>query len=111
MTLQDRISIFNKIKIGNKFNIVGRYLYEDRWGGQMNWSREKRGSDQIYGESIYTSRFELFGDYRFNQNFSFQFSYNDHSQNSFYGLLPFNANQTVGFSQFFGQKILSIIRF
>lgn len=100
LTLQDRISIFNKIKIGNKFNIVGRYLYEDRWGGQMNWSREKRGSDQIYGESIYTSRFELFGDYRFNQNFSFQFSYNDHSQNSFYGLLPFNANQTVGFSQF-----------
>ena len=100
LTLQDRISIFNKIKIGNKFNIVGRYLYEDRWGGQMNWSREKRGSDQIYGESIFTSRFELFGDYRFNQNFSFQFSYNDHSQNSFYGLLPFNANQTVGFSQF-----------
>ena len=100
LTLQDRISIFNKIKIGNKFNIVGRYLYEDRWGGQMNWSREKRGSDLIYGESIYTSRFELFGDYRFNQNFSFQFSYNDHSQNSFYGLLPFNANQTVGFSQF-----------
>ena len=100
LTLQDRISIFNKIKIGNKFNIVGRYLYEDRWGGQMNWSREKRGSDQKYGESIFTSRFELFGDYRFNQNFSFQFSYNDHSQNSFYGLLPFNANQTVGFSQF-----------
>ena len=100
LTLQDRISIFNKIKIGNKFNIVGRYLYEDRWGGQMNWSREKRGSDQIYGESIFTSRFELFGDYRFNQNFSFQFSYNDHSQNSFYGLLPFNADQTVGFSQF-----------
>ena len=100
LTLQDRISIFNKIKIGNKFNIVGRYLYEDRWGGQMNWSREKRGSDQVYGESIFTSRFELFGDYRFNQNFSFQFSYNDHSQNSFYGLLPFNANQTVGFSQF-----------
>ena len=104
LTLQDRISIFNKIKIGNKFNIVGRYLYEDRWGGQMNWSREKRGSDQIYGESIYTSRFELFGDYRFNQNFSFQFSYNDHSQNSFYGLLPFNANQTVGFSQFLWSK-------
>ena len=106
LTLQDRISIFNKIKIGNKFNIVGRYLYEDRWGGQMNWSREKRGSDQIYGESIYTSRFELFGDYRFNQNLSFQFSFNDHSQNSFYGLLPFNANQTVGFSQFLWSKNL-----
>ena len=107
LTLQDRISIFNKIKIGNKFNIVGRYLYEDRWGGQMNWSREKRGSDQIYGESIYTSRFELFGDYRFNKNLSFQFSFNDHSQNSFYGLLPFNANQTVGFSQFLWSKNLN----
>lgn len=104
LTLQDRISIFNKIKIGNKFNIVGRYLYEDRWGGQMNWSRENRGSDQIYGESIYTSRFELFGDYIFNQNFSFQLSFNDHSQNSFYGLLPYNANQTVGFSQFLWSK-------
>ena len=48
LTLQDRISIFNKIKIGNKFNIVGRYLYEDRWGGQMNWSREKRGVINIW---------------------------------------------------------------
>ena len=106
LTLQDRISIFNKIKIVNKFNIVLRYLYEDRWGGQMNWSKDKRGDDQIYGESIYTSRFELFGDYRFNQNFSFQFSLNDHSQNSFYGLLPFNADQTIGFSQFIWSKNL-----
>ena len=106
LTLQDRISIFNKIKIGNKFNIVLRYLYEDRWGGQMNWSKDKRGDDQIYGESIYTSRFELFGDYRVNQNFSFQFSLNDHSQNSFYGLLPFNADQTIGFSQFIWSKNL-----
>ena len=48
----------------------------------------------------------MFGDYRFNKNFSFQLSLNDHSQNSFYGLLPFNANQTVGFTQFIWSKNL-----
>ena len=54
LTLQDRISIFNKFTFNNGLSLVGRFIYEDRWGGQMNWTPENRGRDSIYGESIYT---------------------------------------------------------
>ena len=50
-------------------------------GGQMNWLPIHRGGDNVYGESIYTSRFELFGKYQLNKNLTFQFSFNDHNQN------------------------------
>ena len=100
LTIQDRISIFNKLSFGNNFSLATRYVYEDRWGGQMNWTKAHRGKDQIYGESIYTSRFELFGNYLINKNLSLYFSFNDHYQNSVYGLNYFNANQSVGFGQF-----------
>ena len=68
LTLEDRVSIFQKWNFKRKnnrlFSIAGRYLYEDRWGGDMNWNADFRGSDSIYGESIYTSRWELMGSYQ-----------------------------------------------
>lgn len=99
LTLQDRISIFNKFSRNNKLSIATRYVYEDRWGGQLNWTPEFRGGDEVYGESIYTSRFETFGSYLFNPNLSVQFSFNNHHQNSVYGDTVFNAQQTIGFGQ------------
>ena len=57
LTLQDRISIFNKFTLGNKLSFATRYFYEDRWGGQLGWMPKYRGGDLLYGESIYTSRF------------------------------------------------------
>ena len=106
LTLQDRISIFNKFRIGKKLSFASRYVYEDRWGGQTNWSKKNRGGNEVYGESIYTSRFELFGNYKFNSELSFQFSFNDHSQNSVYGTTIFNANQAITFGQFIWNKSL-----
>ena len=106
LTLQDRISIFNKFRIGKKLSFASRYVYEDRWGGQTNWSKKDRGGNEVYGESIYTSRFELFGNYKFNSELSFQFSFNDHSQNSVYGTTIFNANQAITFGQFIWNKSL-----
>ena len=68
LTLQNRISVFNKISVDRRdnrvFTLAGRYVYEDRWGGQMDWSKEYRGGDEIYGESIYTSRWEALGIYQ-----------------------------------------------
>src|SRR5690606_11110551 len=67
VTLQDRFSLFNKWnfpRADNKtFSLAGRYVYEDRWGGEMNWNRSYRGGVEVYGESIYTSRSELMGIY------------------------------------------------
>jgi outer membrane receptor for ferrienterochelin and colicins len=104
LTLQDRISIFNKFSLANKFSIATRYVYEDRWGGQMEWLPIHRAGEEIYGESIYTSRFELFGKYQFYKNLSFQFSFNDHNQSSAYGNTSFNADQTIGFGQMVWNK-------
>jgi len=105
MTLQNRISIFNKVNIERKsnkvFTIAGRYVYEDRWGGEMDWEKEFRGGNQIYGESIYTNRWETFGTYELptTENISFQFSANGHYQDSFYGETSYDAEQLVGFGQ------------
>ncbi|MGA0373467.1 MAG: TonB-dependent receptor [Flavobacteriaceae bacterium] len=104
LTMQNRISIFNKFNHANKFSFATRFIYEDRWGGQMNWLPINRGGDAVYGESIYTSRFELFGKYQFNKNLTFQFSFNDHNQNSAYGNTLFNASQTIGFGQIIWNK-------
>jgi outer membrane receptor for ferrienterochelin and colicins len=78
-----------------------RYLYEDRFGGEMQWNKSFRGSDEVYGESIYTNRAEVFGLYEWpmKEHIVTQFSYNYHDQNSFYGANPFNALQKVAFVQ------------
>lgn len=98
LTLQHRISLFNKIQI-NRNSLAFRYFYEDRWGGQMNWTPKYRGGDEIYGESIYTGRFEVFGKLGFTDHLQLQYSLNHHDQNSVYGDTKFKALQTIGFLQ------------
>lgn len=105
LTLQKRISLFQKFDIqrkgGKAFNLAGRYVNENRWGGQMNWTESERGGDQIYGESVYTERWEAFGTYQLpvNELVNFQFSANGHKQNSYYGETFFLADQTIAFGQ------------
>lgn len=105
VTLQDRISLFNKISFQRKnnrqANIAARYVYEDRWGGEMNWTKKFRGTDSVYGESIYTSRVELIGNYQLpvKEKMMFSYSANRHDQRSAYGTTIFNATQQVGFGQ------------
>lgn len=113
LTLQDRISIFNKWAIKRTDNRVAnlalRYMQENRWGGETNWNETYRGSDQIYGESIYTKRFETILNYQLplNENIFFQASYNWHDQNSAYGDTWFIANQHTAFGQLFWEKDIS----
>lgn len=113
LTLQNRISLFNKWQFNRRENrqasLAARYFYEDRWGGQMNWTPEFRGGDQIYGESIYTSRVELIGTYQLPvpEKITFQGSFNHHHQNSVYGNVPYIATQRILFGQFLWDKQLS----
>ena len=112
LTLQDRISVFQKWNFTRKsnklFSIAGRYFYEDRWGGEMNWNKSYRGGDEVYGESIYTNRYELMGTYELpvSEKMFFSFSYADHDQNSVYGNTPYMAKQQVGFGQLTWDKKL-----
>ena len=113
VTLQDRITLFNKFDFERQENrtasVALRYLYEDRWGGEINWKRKlHRGGDEVYGESIMTNRFEAIGMYQLplKEKIMTQFSYNFHQQNSFYGPESYQGKQQVIFTQAYWDKII-----
>lgn len=105
ITIQERASLFQKWSIqrkeGRLFTVAGRYLYEDRWGGEMDWTKENRGGTEIYGESIYTRRWELLSNYQLptSEKILLSLSYNQHTQDSYYGDLGYIADQRIGFAQ------------
>ena len=113
VTLQNRISLFNKWSFERKnnriFSIAGRTIYEDRFGGDIRWEKKYRGGGEIYGESIYTKRAELFGIYQLptDQKILFSFSGNMHFQDSRYGTTSYIANQKIGFAQLTWDKKVS----
>lgn len=117
LTLAKRISIFQKFNLirpdDKIFNLAARFVYEDRWGGEMNWNSKDRGGDLVYGESIYTKRWESFGTWQLpgKENFNFQFSANGHQQNSVYGTTIYLADQYVGFGQLTWTKTAAVHNF
>lgn len=112
LTLQHRISVFNKWQFSRpeqrQFSVAARYYYEDRWGGDVRWTPEFRGGDQIYGESIFTDRKEITGSYQLpvKERVFFNTSFNSHNQNSVYGDVIFKAEQNIGFAQMVWDKVL-----
>lgn len=111
--LQNRVSVFNKWnfnRASQKLASIGaRYVYENRWGGEMQWNKSLRGSNTVYGESIYTRRWELIGMYQLptTERIITQFSFNGHNQDSYYGTIPYKAEQKVAFAQAYWDKPLN----
>ncbi|MEO9872969.1 TonB-dependent receptor [Ekhidna sp.] len=114
----DRISLFTKWNInrasGKRFTISGKYYYEDRRNGVEDFLKDRnyrtlRGSDEIYGESIYTNRFELFGTYELalSENIKIDYSFSTHDQDSYYGADYYKASQDIAFTNFIWNKPLS----
>lgn len=105
VTLQDRISVFQKWNFDRRenrlFSIAARYMYEDRWGGDIRWNKSYRGGDEIYAESIYTNRAEIFGNYQLpvKEKMFLGFSFVNHDQDSRYGTTSYIANQKIAFGQ------------
>jgi len=114
LALQNRVSVFNKWNFTKKQNreasIAARFFYESRYGGQLQFNNLLRGSDSIYGESIYTKRVEIIGKYQLPiiANIKLMYSYNFHDQNSYYGPSLFAAKQHIGFAQLVWNKRLGI---
>lgn len=110
LSLQNRVSIFSKLNFNREskkeFSVVSRYLYEDRWGGEMQWNKSFRGGSAVYGESIYTSRHEFLGKYELpiKEKMYLQFSLIGHDQNSVYGNSTFLASQKIAFGQLLWDK-------
>ena len=113
LSLKNRYSIFNKFQFFNKngdnpLNLTLRYLNEDRWGGQMNFTDQDRGQNTVYGESVLTNRVEASSFYQFSEskNLKWQNSFSFHHQRSWYGLVEYEAKQIIGFSQLTWHKSL-----
>lgn len=118
VTLQNRVSVFNKWNFTRKDSrqatLALRYIYENRYGGQMQWTKEYRGSDSVYGESIYTQRVELIGVYQLpvkTESFFLDYSYNFHFQDSYYGKIKYLAKQHVLFAQLRWSKVVNAFSF
>lgn len=112
MTLQNRISFFNKWSFKRKqsreASVAARFFYENRWGGETRWTTANRGGDEVYGESIYTKRLELIGTYQLptTEHLMLRYSYNYHNQDSYYGTTPFMAVQQIAFTQLTWDKTI-----
>ena len=105
VALQHRLSIFQKWHYQRPFNRnfqwATRFYTEDRWGGDVLWTPQDRGKTSRYGESIYTQRYELYGQYQLPVTLPMNLSVSatSHHQNSVYGATPFLANQSIFFGQ------------
>jgi len=97
--LIQRLTGFVKWSGTGKMNVVTslRVLDEERWGGELGWNNEYRGSDQIYGEYIRTRRLEWAWKAEPVKGWFAEGALANHVQHSDYGENGFNALQQNGF--------------
>lgn len=111
----DRVSLFtkwSKDRADKKISsIAAKYYYEDRRNGVEGFLRDRayqslRGSEDIYGESIFTNRMELFGTHELagEESFKIDYSFSHHAQDSYYGSDYYEAQQQIAFANFTWNK-------
>jgi outer membrane receptor for ferrienterochelin and colicins len=115
VSLSNRVSLFNKWTFDrpdNKpFSLSAKYYFEDRYGAVKEWTKNDRGSDSLYGESIYTNRVEVVGSYQLpyiKEKIRLDVSFNDHRQDSYYGATRYKAEQGTYFSNLVWDKQLGL---
>lgn len=109
VTLDRRVSLFGKVDVSRALTLTSKYYNENRFGGLEAWTEADRGSDEVYGESIYTNRFELLGSYLPplpSEDFRLDFSYTWHDQDSFYGDTEYAATQNIAFANLIWDRTL-----
>lgn len=105
----DRVSTFAKLNMkrpkNRRFSFFARYYYEDRRNGVEEFVKGRnylklRGDDAIYGESIFTQRWEILGTYDLPtaEYFKLDYSFSGHYQDSYYGSDYYTATQYVGYT-------------
>ncbi|GCD78193.1 hypothetical protein JCM31826_16750 [Thermaurantimonas aggregans] len=97
MALQERISVFQKIRFSDELDILLRYYYEDRLGGTVAGQHYHRHTHDEYVESIFTNRAEWLMKYNPRKLKPLQvwWSASGHWQNSMYGEDYFLAEQRI----------------
>lgn len=112
---QERVALFGKAALHSnngeqRFNIAAKYLNENRTGGVRAFDDGLRGSNSIYGESIYTQRAEILAEYRpagLGERFRINTALTYHAQDSYYGDIFYDATQNIAFGQLTWNNILS----
>ena len=103
----DRWSLFMKwqrpLSHNRKLALAARLFSEDRRNGveafvKNRAYRQLRGSEQVYGESIFTRRAEAFGSWEMGPQLRWDFSGSWHQQDSYYGSDAYEARQGTLFS-------------
>lgn len=81
-------------------SVSAKVMYEDRFGGVRGWEEEHRGTDEFYGESIYTERAEVLGEWKpaFWDALRVEGSFTHHEQDSYYGTESYDASQQIAFA-------------
>lgn len=109
--IQRRISLFHKGQAqwpeGKTAQWGLRYVGENRWGGQTHWTPVHRGGSDVYGESILTRRWEVFGlvPLPLPLPVFVQASWNRHEQDSWYGDARYDALQQIAYAQVYADVV------
>jgi len=111
VTKRKKLSLFNKWNFerskARQFDLAFKLYFEGRLGGTEDYSKNLRGSDEIYGESITTKRFEMLGNYDLpisSEDIRAEFSYSYHQQDSYYGTYQYTADQQIYFTNLIWDK-------
>lgn len=104
---RSRLALFGKgTLLGNdgerRLKVAAKVYGEDRTGGTPAFTDDLRGSDEVYGESIYTRRTELLTEFRppgLDERLRLSGAATTHEQNSYYGTEHYVAHQNVAFGQ------------
>lgn len=102
-----RLSLFGKGTLEGRngeqrLNFAAKVYDENRTGGVRAFEDKIRGSNQVYGESIYTQRTELLTDYRpagLSERLRISGAFTYHGQDSYYGTEHYDAEQAIAYGQ------------
>jgi outer membrane receptor for ferrienterochelin and colicins len=103
--LTNRLNFFNKWNIARKDDrvatVYARYLFEDRFGGQMNATRGDIGSNSTYTQWIRTNQWQAGFKYQLplKEKVMLLGDYSEHYQNAYFGNLYYTGRQRVLFTQ------------
>ena len=104
---RSRIALFGKGTVTGKhgeqrLNVAAKVYGENRTGGPPAFRDDLRGSDRVYGESIYTRRAELLTEFRppgLDERLRLRGAFTYHDQDSYYGTEHYVGTQHVAFGQ------------
>lgn len=102
-----RVALFGKGAVPGpegtrRLDLAAKYYDEQRTGGLKGFSREFRGTGEVYGEAVDTRRAGLMVDYRppgFGQQLRVSGVLTHHDQESHYGLEHYDARQQIAYGQ------------